>query len=200
LCSSGIQVLLYLNQFFEDKIENDLGKYIHLIHQMATHIDSYNSILSQIEEYSQNMMSELLDKNVFVYSMQIYKNKLMSLISQTDNETETIVSIQKPYKELFKSLFNISILSLDYLSKKNQKSKKEIIEANRDLFIRKNQDYGNSFEDFKLIGIIVRLNDKINRICTLLEKRSTGPQVNDEAIEDTINDLYNYGILALMYK
>ena len=74
------------------------------------------------------------------------------------------------------------------------------MEVNRDLFIRKNKDYGNSFEDFKLIGIIVRLNDKINRICTLLEKRSTGPQVNDEAIEDTINDLYNYGILALMYK
>ena len=167
---------------------------------MATHIDSYNSILSQIEEYSQNMMSELLDKNVFVYSMQIYKNKLMSLISRTDNETETTISIQKPHKELFTSLFNISILSLDYLSKKNQKSKKEIMEVNRDLFIRKNKDYGNYFEDFKLIGIIVRLNDKINRICTLLEKRSTGPQVNDEAIEDTINDLYNYGILALMYK
>ena len=144
--------------------------------------------------------TNIVADEVYLYSMQIYKNKLMSLISQTDNETETIVSIQKPYKELFKSLFNISILSLDYLSKKNQKSKKEIMEVNRDLFIRKNKDYGNSFEDFKLIGILVRLNDKINRICTLLEKRSTGPQVNDEAIEDTINDLYNYGILALMYK
>lgn len=166
----------------------------------SSHLESYNSILYKIEEYSQNMMSELLDKNVFVYSMQIYKNKLMSHIFQSDNETETIISIQKPHKELFKSLFNISILSLDYLSKKKKKGKKEIIEANRELFICKNQDYGNSFEDFKLIGILVRLNDKINRICTLLEKRSTGPQVKDEAIEDTINDLYNYGILALMYK
>ena len=69
------------------------------------------------------------------------------------------------------------------------------------MFQKKNEDYGNSFVDFGLIGIIVRLNDKINRLLTLLSKTSPKtPQVSDERIEDTINDLYNYGIIALMYK
>ena len=35
---------------------------------------------------------------------------------------------------------------------------------NRSLFIKKNKDYGSSFEDFGYIGIIVRINDKINRL------------------------------------
>ena len=79
-------------------------------------------------------------------------------------------------------------------------SKETIISSNRELFQRKNQDYGNSFVDYGLIGVLVRLNDKINRLLTLLSPALLAPQVNDERIEDTINDLYNYGVIALTYK
>tara|TARA_Y100000816_G_C25644615_1_gene343033 strand:+ start:66 stop:269 length:204 start_codon:yes stop_codon:yes gene_type:complete len=64
--------------------------------------------------------------------------------------------------------------------------------------MRKNVDYGNSFKDFAWIGLLVRLNDKINRILCLMDRGSI--QVKDERVEDTIQDLYNYGILSLMYK
>ena len=72
------------------------------------------------------------------------------------------------------------------------------MKENRELYIRKNADYGNSFEDFAWIGLLVRLNDKINRILCLMD--SGNIKVKDERVEDTIQDLYNYGILSLMYK
>jgi hypothetical protein len=73
-----------------------------------------------------------------------------------------------------------------------------IITNNRTLFEKKNQDYGNSFEDFAIIGIIVRLNDKINRIVNL-SKSNSKKVILDESVEDTINDLYNYCIIGLMF-
>lgn len=90
---------------------------------------------------------------------------------------------------------------LDILTKNNKDnlSKEDIIESNRILFEKKNKDYGNSFEDFAIIGIIVRLNDKINRILNL-SKSETKELVVDESIEDTINDLYNYCMIGLIYK
>ena len=68
---------------------------------------------------------------------------------------------------------------------------------NNNLFINKNRDYGNSFEDFGFIGILIRLNDKINRLKTICKNKNTSI---DEKVEDTINDLYNYCVIGLMYK
>ena len=62
----------------------------------------------------------------------------------------------------------------------------------------KNHDYGNSvselYEKFGLISYIVRMNDKINRINTLVGKKA---EVEDEKIEDTLLDLANYCLLAV---
>ena len=44
----------------------------------------------------------------------------------------------------------------------------------------------------------IRLKSKLHRLITILEQPST-PQV-DESVLDTLNDLYNYGIIGLMYK
>jgi superfamily I DNA/RNA helicase len=48
--------------------------------------------------------------------------------------------------------------------------------------------------DYKLIGILVRLNDKIRRLESLIKKNS----INYESIDDTILDSFNYIILALI--
>tara|TARA_Y100000816_G_scaffold34539_1_gene22007 strand:- start:454 stop:684 length:231 start_codon:yes stop_codon:yes gene_type:complete len=73
------------------------------------------------------------------------------------------------------------------------------MEANRLLFQQKNKDYGNSFHDYDLIGILVRLNDKLNRIISITDNKYR-IQVSDEKVEDTVNDLYNYCIIGLIYK
>lgn len=76
---------------------------------------------------------------------------------------------------------------------------KEITEEMLKLYIRKNTDYGSSvsdtYRDFGLVSFLVRLQDKLNRLKTLSKQESL---VKDEKIEDTLIDLANYSILALI--
>ena len=51
--------------------------------------------------------------------------------------------------------------------------------------------------DFNLIGILVRLNDKINRTDNLINFKKDS--VNYESIYDTIIDSFNYIVLALLF-
>lgn len=63
----------------------------------------------------------------------------------------------------------------------------------------KNHDYGNAFHDsiqeFGDVVMIIRLNDKINRLKTLINNQQ---EVEDESIEDTLRDIAGYAILSLM--
>jgi len=76
----------------------------------------------------------------------------------------------------------------------------EVVSDLRNLYERKNKDYKDSFkrslDKRGLIAYIVRAEDKFERIDNLLENVA---EVNDEAIEDTIRDLANYSIMAVMW-
>lgn len=65
-----------------------------------------------------------------------------------------------------------------------------------ELFTRKNSDYGDAFATYGIIGVLIRIQDKISRsICI---SKSGINLVNDEKIEDTLLDLHNYAAMALM--
>ena len=68
------------------------------------------------------------------------------------------------------------------------------------MFTEKNKRYGNSFseqfEEFGILSLIIRLNDKMNRLKTLTKDPSIG--VLDESIEDSLKDLANYAIMGLV--
>lgn len=76
------------------------------------------------------------------------------------------------------------------------KQLEEIHKEALDLFKRKNKDYGDAFADFGLLGILVRLNDKIKRAITITE--SSISLVEDEKIRDTLIDIHNYAAMGLM--
>lgn len=63
------------------------------------------------------------------------------------------------------------------------------------LFKCKNADYGNAFEEFGTIGILIRMNDKVKRAITITDKQIT--LVNTESLRDTLVDLHNYSALAI---
>lgn len=69
----------------------------------------------------------------------------------------------------------------------------------KDTYIKKNHDYGNSFDKsidkFGLTAAVVRMNDKIERLNSLLNKDAKV----DESIRDTVMDLANYCIMTAMY-
>ena len=83
------------------------------------------------------------------------------------------------------------------LNSSNNETVEDIQTRLFNLFKRKNSDYGNSFEVFGKMGIIIRLIDKMNRLITLLDVNYS-KKVNDEGIKDTWEDLYNYTILAII--
>ena len=66
-------------------------------------------------------------------------------------------------------------------------------------FVRKNHDYGNSFEKsldtFGLVAGIVRMNDKFERLVSLNDP-SKDAQIASESLVDTLEDLSNYAAMA----
>ena len=76
------------------------------------------------------------------------------------------------------------------------KQLEEIHQEALELFKRKNKDYGDAFADFGLLGILVRLNDKIKRAITITENSIS--LVEDEKIKDTLIDIHNYAAMGLM--
>jgi hypothetical protein len=65
-----------------------------------------------------------------------------------------------------------------------------------ELFKRKNHDYGDAFAKYGLIGVLMRIEDKIQRSISITRNQIT--LVDDESIKDTLLDLHNYAAMALM--
>lgn len=76
---------------------------------------------------------------------------------------------------------------------------KKIVMGLHKLFVRKSTDYGRSTHDtyqkYGLTSFLVRLEDKLNRARTLSTQSAL---VDDEKIEDTLLDMANYAILAVI--
>ncbi len=75
---------------------------------------------------------------------------------------------------------------------------KSILDTSFKIGTAKNHDYGTiNIMKYGVVGIIVRLNDKISRAVNLLKSGST-TQVADEKIEDTLMDMINYATYGIM--
>jgi hypothetical protein len=64
------------------------------------------------------------------------------------------------------------------------------------LFIKKNIDYGDAFAKYGVIGVLMRIEDKLQRYMSIT--RNGVNLINDEGIRDTLIDLHNYSAMALM--
>lgn len=64
------------------------------------------------------------------------------------------------------------------------------------LFTKKNIDYGDAFSKFGVIGVLMRIEDKLQRSLSITKNGVN--LVNDEGIRDTLLDLHNYAAMALM--
>lgn len=88
----------------------------------------------------------------------------------------------------------------EFLLPDNVLRHREICNELNSLYERKNRDYGDSFHKTYLEeGMAmarIRLGDKLNRFKTLTKGEQQ--MVNDESIRDTLMDLANYSIMAIM--
>jgi len=71
-----------------------------------------------------------------------------------------------------------------------------VVEEIASLVISKQHDYGHrNILDFGEIGILVRVNDKVERLKNLKDK-----QPINETVDDNWGDLAGYSIIALMLR
>lgn len=65
------------------------------------------------------------------------------------------------------------------------------------LVLEKNEDYGDAWQKQSIIGVLVRLADKLYRIETLADGREA--LVAGEDIEESLIDAIGYSMLGLLY-
>lgn len=160
-----------------------------------------------IEEYEKNKI-EILNKIYFLLSNKFIKNNKI---------TANIVSIYQELVDTSTSVGHAMFIcykekSMDLIKQMEEKYPemfgefKKILDNEYETFAKKQRDYGpvnimlggnidnDDDVNLSLKGITIRLNDKINRLITLLLKSPGKPE--NESIIDTFKDISVYGIIA----
>ena len=79
----------------------------------------------------------------------------------------------------------------------NRVEQKESVQQTAlEMFRRKNADYGDAFAKFGIIGVLMRIEDKIQRSLSITKNGVN--LVDDEGIRDTLMDLHNYAAMGVM--
>ena len=65
-----------------------------------------------------------------------------------------------------------------------------------ELFKKKNVDYGDAFATYGTIGVLIRINEKVQRAMSITSNGIT--LLNNERLRDTLIDLHNYSAMSLM--
>lgn len=81
----------------------------------------------------------------------------------------------------------------------------DAVEHMKRTFRAKRIDYGptttETYERFGMVSMLTRMYDKIGRLENLIVRRNgEQPAVIDESIDDTLFDLANYAIIALLER
>lgn len=66
-----------------------------------------------------------------------------------------------------------------------------------EIFKKKNADYGDAFATHGVVGVLVRINDKLSRYINIT-KIGIEINVSEETLRDTLMDLHNYSAMAIM--
>ena len=65
-----------------------------------------------------------------------------------------------------------------------------------ELFAKKNTDYGDAFAKYGVVGVLMRIQDKLERAMSISKNSVT--LVETECMRDTLIDLHNYAAMAIM--
>ena len=175
--------------------ESWLCKYDNIIELYLNKKKKYNNKENNKEENNKEnnwikYITELENKDKFLLNEFIQTG-----INLKKNVNISINNIEiNNNKELIDELYTLIFIMDELCFKKYNYTFDTLYKNCRNIFEKKNNDYGDSFVDYGVIGILVRLGDKFNRINSLITKEV----VNYESIDDTIIDSFNYIILALI--
>jgi hypothetical protein len=117
-------------------------------------------------------------------ALQKYFSEIMGGLKPSKDNARVFYGVRDGALMLLITLFNREI--------------EEILDASYKLGIAKNRDYGSvNILQYGVVGLIVRLGDKIARASNLLKDGNTA-MIANEKVEDTIMDMVNYATYGIM--
>lgn len=148
-----------------------------------------------VEQVIQKQIDELKRKRSSIYGLvypgadliKIEEKALQSFLDE-HKEPQLEKDIASASKALYKaSAMNSFEFSLDKITS-------EIV----DLLVRKNANYGNSFDrqmdEYGMLAAVIRLDDKMSRLRALTKGE---PDKVGESVDDTLRDIVGYTLLTL---
>ena len=92
--------------------------------------------------------------------------------------------------------FNLDLTESSETNSSRVSQMQSIQNEGLELFKRKNQDYGDAFAKYGVVGVLVRMGDKISRLQSI--STTSVSLVDTESLRDTLIDLHNYSAMAIM--
>ena len=118
----------------------------------------------------------------------------------SDSENKNILFETSNWDEMYDYVNNYFLIITSNNSAEKETNRveqmKKIQKEGLELFIKKNRDYGDAFAKYGIIGVLMRIEDKIHRALSITKNGVN--LVKDEGIKDTLLDLHNYAAMALM--
>ena len=133
---------------------------------------------------------------------EVIQQAIVGLASLANDVQYKKITPEEICKGLDTMRINLEVFEEDdkILSNTSAQQFKDIAKGMVETYVRKNHDYGNSFDKsldkFGLVASVVRIGDKMNRIESLVQKEA---MVQDESIKDTLLDMANYAIMTVMW-
>jgi hypothetical protein len=90
----------------------------------------------------------------------------------------------------------VKIVEAVEIQRKRLEQMKTVQEEGFELFKKKNIDYGDAFAQYGVIGVLMRIEDKLKRSMSITKNGVN--LINDEGIRDTLIDLHNYSAMAIL--
>ena len=101
--------------------------------------------------------------------------------------------------ELDHTMSNFKLIGDEAIIKQQAKRLEQMLSVQNEgfmLFKRKNADYGDAFAKYGPTGVIMRIEDKMQRYISIT--KSGVNLVETESLRDTLIDLHNYAAMAIM--
>ncbi len=169
----------------------------------------HSDILQDIKLKQTIIMAKNLNTQGLINEIKCLNNEILKYMSIT-NTSISYINFGNELSNILKKLHLISGFLWIGLNKKNKFNKdnddiselKNMQQFGLELFESKNQNYGDAFNTYGIIGILIRIGDKVGRLITLskhiLLEDSCDLNFDNESVIDTLIDLSNYSAMALM--
>jgi hypothetical protein len=101
--------------------------------------------------------------------------------------------------ELEHTMSNLKLINEESPNELQKKRLQQLMDVQNEafmLFRKKNADYGDAFAKYGPTGVIMRIEDKMQRYLSI--SKSGVNLVDTETLRDTLIDLHNYAAMAIM--